>query len=404
MPWAWRCPNATLNDRHHVLRLVGSGPLDPPSEGNPFIWGAAGSAWAAFARANGMTAAACEALADEVDHLVSAVDGHGFQVTPCSSVTLPGDLGSICVKDETANVSGSHKGRHLMSILLHLRAAELLRIAPVVPRPRLAIASCGNAALAAATLAAAVEWPIDVFVPSSASAVVLTRLSDLGATVIECPRRLDDPPGDPCVRRFRGSVNLGSIPFSVQGPENAYCLDGGRTIGWELAAQTRGLGIAAVYVQVGGGALATGIGDGMREVLGGAAPALIAVQTAGCAPLARAWDEARAWPVGVIGRHWSECMWPWETEPVSAAGGILDDESYDWIGVVEAMAATSGGVVVADEAQIEAANHMLRSLSGIDVDHTGSAGFAGYLAHRASAGDARVAGPALVIASGRRRT
>ncbi len=32
-------------------------------------------------------------------------------------------------------------------------------------RPRLAIASCGNAALAAATLARAAAWPIEVFVP-----------------------------------------------------------------------------------------------------------------------------------------------------------------------------------------------------------------------------------------------
>ena len=27
----------------------------------------------------------------------------------------------------------------------------------------------------------------------------------------------------------------GAIPFTVQGPENAWCLDGGRTIGWEMA-------------------------------------------------------------------------------------------------------------------------------------------------------------------------
>ncbi len=30
-------------------------------------------------------------------------------------------------------------------------------------------------------------------------------------------------------------------------------------------------------------------------------------------------------------------MWPWETEPHSVAHGILDDETYDWLAVVEGM-------------------------------------------------------------------
>ena len=51
-----------------------------------------------------------------------------------------------------------------MTILLHLRAAELLGLADGPRRP-LAIASCGNAAIAAATLAARADWPLEVFVP-----------------------------------------------------------------------------------------------------------------------------------------------------------------------------------------------------------------------------------------------
>ena len=33
-------------------------------------------------------------------------------------------------------------------------------------------------------------------------------------------------------------------------------------------------------------------------------------------------------------RHRADFMWPWETEPVSVATGILDDETYDWLAVV----------------------------------------------------------------------
>jgi threonine synthase len=112
------------------------------------------------------------------------------------------------------------------------------------------------------------------------------------------------------------------------------------------------------------------------------------VQTVGCAPLARAWRRfgRLAATDGVertlerARRRRSEFMRPWETEPVSAAHGILDDETYDWLAIVEAMLRTGGGAVVVDEATIEAANALGRGTTGIDVDHTGTAGLAGLLA------------------------
>ena len=204
----------------------------------------------------------------------------GFGVTPFDqSSSISAAVGAdVWVKDETGNVGGSHKGRHLVTILLHLVAAESLRLA-TGPRRPLAIASCGNAAIAAATLARRAFWPLDVFVPTWASASVLDLLESLGATIHPCERRPSDPPGDPAVLRFREAVAAGSVPFSVQGPENALCLDGGRTIGWELA--DAGVALDRVVVQVGGGAFAActgwGLGDGVR---------LDAVQSEGCAPLA----------------------------------------------------------------------------------------------------------------------
>ena len=113
------------------------------------------------------------------------------------------------------------------------------------------------------------------------------------------------------------------------------------------------------------------------------------MQTEGCAPLARAWARARALPGGIAtaGAHWRECMWPWETEPVSAADGILDDETYDWIPVVEAMAASGGGPVVVPERRVGEAWELGRRATGIDVSATGTAGLAGLLATREAVGD-----------------
>lgn len=59
---------------------------------------------------------------------------------------------------------------------------------------RLVVASCGNAGLAAATIAAAAEWPIDVCIPDNADPSVVANLQSLGKTVniVFCPRDVDE--------------------------------------------------------------------------------------------------------------------------------------------------------------------------------------------------------------------
>ncbi len=72
-------------------------------------------------------------------------------------------------------------------------------------------------------------------------------------------------------------------------------------------------------------------------------------------------------------------MWAWESEPVSIAHGILDDETYDWLAVVRAMLLTGGRPVVVDEATLHEANALALPDVGIDADHTGTAGLAGLI-------------------------
>jgi threonine synthase len=380
-PMPWRCPNSTVRDRHHVLQAISAdvGPGDEPvASPNPLIRHDHRLAWAAAAAARGMTTAARSALVHELDDAVRAVDGAGFVVTPFArSDVLSDELGfsaegGVWVKDETGGVAGSQKARHLVTILLHLRALELLGELP--ERPPLAIASCGNAALAAATLARAAAWPIDVYVPTWMGDVFGDRLDELGATVHRCERRVVDPPGDPAMLRFREAVATGSVPFTVQGPENALCLDGGRTIGWEIAEQVGAPGgpgtLDAIFVQVGGGAFAACLGTGVIEL--GQRPALMAVQAEGCAPLDRAWRAG-----ATAADDWATMMTPW-VDPVSLADGILDDETYDWIGVVDVMRATGGDTVVATEPNIVRA-HALAHRAGFDASPTGTAGLAGVL-------------------------
>jgi threonine dehydratase len=378
-PMPWRCPNSTPDDHHHVLRIVpDDGHGSTPPSGNdplaadesPFVTFDRRLAWAAYAAAHGLSGVARRAIVEELDGAVARVegraDGAGFRPTPFGRSDELSDAlgfspeGGVWVKNDFVNVAGSHKARHLFSILLHLRAAEA--IGHLTVRAPLAIASCGNAALAAAVLARAADWPIDMYVPEWMDAAMGERLAEFGADVHRCPRLDGDPPGDPAMLRFREAVDGGSIPFTVQGPENALCLDGGR-----------------VHAQVGGGAFAACLGRGLRE--GGAPVRLDAVQAEGCAPLARAWQRAgRTVDDPQLGRGWSKLMTPWD-DPHSLADGILDDETYDWLGVFEAMRASGGSPVVASEQRVAEA-HALAVEAGFEVSVTGSAGLAGLLTAR----------------------
>jgi len=385
----WRCPHET-GDRRHVLLLEDDGGpfVADELDDNPFVRFRHQMAWWAFGRSRGMADDELVGLVNDLDEELMSVDDTGFAMTPYGRSPELSDLlgftpyGGVWIKDETGNVAGSQKARHLFSILLHLRIAEFLGLTPwkfTDDRPALAISSCGNAAIAASTLAAAVDWPIDVFIPEWAGGVVVDILDELGARVNRCPRRPDDPAGDPTVLRFREAVAAGAIPFSVQGPENALCLDGGRTIGWEIADQIRAAGapmLDAVFVQVGGGAFAASVSRGLSE--SGMNVPLYAVQTQGCAPLARAWATARheANPAA----NWATHMWPWESEPHSLADGILDDETYDWVADVDQLRRTSGEVVVASEDLVVLASTMGVETTGIPVSPTGTAGLAGLLA------------------------
>jgi threonine dehydratase len=387
-PLPWRCPNSTAHDRRHVLQLVTDpdvavAVVDEPG-GNPYLAHDRDLAWAAYAAAHGMDAAQRRHLVTGLDDAVRAVAGTGFVTTPfgrsdrLSDALGFADGGGVWVKDETGGVAGSHKARHLFTILLHLRAAELL--GHLTERPPLAIASCGNAALAAATLARAADWPIDVYVPEWMGDGFGRELDRLGARTHRCERRVADAAGDPAMLRFREAVAAGAIPFTVQGPENALALDGGRTIGWEIGEQSRSVRLDRVFVQVGGGAFAACLGAGLRDVTDRVR--LLAVQAEGCAPLARAW--ARAIEAGTDARAdlaaplWAELMTPW-ADPRSLADGILDDETYDWVGVFEAIGPSGDVPVVAREADIAAA-HALARTAGFDASPTGSAGLAGLLA------------------------
>lgn len=349
------------------------------------------------ALANGWSDGDVVALIHRLDARVARVDGHGFVATPL--VTADGLAarlgldGPLYVKDETGNVSGSHKARHLFGTLLELELAG--DAAPTAAYP-LAIASCGNAALAAAVVAHAAERPLRVFIPPDADPAVVSRLRELDAEIVVCAREAEET-GDPTYRRLLEDLHAGAFPFTCQGNLNGMAIEGGMTLGWEIVSDLleRHAQLDHLVVQVGGGALASALVQSMVEAhrLGALSrpPRIHTVQTLGAAPLARAHErvasELGANPVPAAidavlanaARERSRFMWAWEAEPHSIAHGILDDETYDWLAVTRGMLLTDGRPLVVDEDTLEQANAIGREATGIDADHTGTAGLAGLI-------------------------
>jgi threonine synthase len=286
-------------------------------------------------------------------------------------------------------------------------------------------------------VARAASRPLDVYVPTWAHPAVLARLHALGARIVTCERQ-PGVAGDPCYRRFRDAVARGAVPFCCQGTDNALTIEGGATLAWEIVDALGDRRIDRLFVQVGGGALASACAQGFEEArsLGRLAhrPRLHAVQTRGGFPLARAYARVAERLLARLGapvdvteaafprladlfagertavaevlrdaaRHRSSFMWPWENEPQSVATGILDDETYDWLAVVEGMLLSGGYPVVVEEETLHEAYRLAHEATGIDVCHTGVAGLAGLMTARLQ--DAAVdQGTSAVIFSGRRR-
>ncbi len=385
-PWPWACPQRRPGDDidHLIvpsLDLEGV-PLVTSDSDNPFVRYRGRLTAYHLWRDGGRDDTSFVGLVERLDSAVAQVTGHGFRVTPMARFSeLDEAVGTgVWVKDETGAVSGSHKGRHLFGVLLLLRVLEAL--GHDLPGD-LAIASCGNAARAAAVIAAAAGRPLTAFVPPDADAQVMAQLRARGTVVEVCPR--DGRPGDPCYRRFQQAVAAGAVPFSCQGPDNGFAIEGASTLAWEVV-EARPDRLDRAVLQVGGGALASACIRGF-ELLPHQ-PIVDAVQTLSAHPLQRALASLQsaidggAAPEAAVAEaahHRSRYMWPWEAEGASVARGILDDETYDWLAVARAMLATGGTAVVADEAVLLEANRLARRTTGIRVDETGSSGLAGLL-------------------------
>ncbi len=235
------------------------------------------------------------------------------------------------VKDEGQNPTGSFKARGLCMAVA--RAREL-------GARELAIPSAGNAGGAAAAYAAAAGMPVHVVVPSDTPAPIVAEIRALGADL----RLLDGLITD-CGREVRRGVEEEGW-FDLSTLKEPYRVEGKKTMGYELFEQLGGRLPDAIVYPTGGGTGLIGMWkafDEMEELgwIGAGRPRMFSVQSSGCAPLVRAWEEG------------ADSARPWEDARTYAAGLKVPSAVGDFL-VLRALRESGGGAVAVEDAEMEA--------------------------------------------------
>ncbi len=208
--------------------------------------------------------------------------GEGFTpMLPVSRLGKALGLSQLYAKDEGINPTGSFKARGL--VMAVSRAAELGVKA-------LAIPSAGNAGSAAAAYGARAGLPVYVYLPQDVPPAFLAEIKALGAQITLVDGLITD-----CAKLVRQGADEGRW-FDLSTLKEPYRVEGKKTMGYEIAEQMGWQLPDVIVYPTGGGTGIVGIWKAFAEMealgwIGSKRPRMISVQSAGCAPIVRAYEQ-----------------------------------------------------------------------------------------------------------------
>jgi threonine synthase len=189
---------------------------------------------------------------------------------------------NVLLKEEGANPTGSFKARGL---------ALAVTMAKHYGLRKLAVPSAGNAAGALAAYAAAAGIEANIFMPKDVPFANYVEAKMYGANVTLVDGLISD-----CGRMVAERKEKEGW-FDISTLKEPFRIEGKKTMGYELVEQNGWEYPDAVFYPTGGGVGLIGMWKAFAELeeLGwvrpGKRPKMIAVQSAGCAPVARAFDQ-----------------------------------------------------------------------------------------------------------------
>jgi threonine synthase len=278
--------------------------------------------------------------------------GEGF--TPM----LPSRIDAhVWIKDEGLNPTGSFKARGLCAAVTMAKHYGL---------KKLAIPSAGNAASALAAYSAAAGIEAHIFMPKDVPQANLVECQTYGAKVTLVDGLISD-----CARMV-GERKQAEGWFDISTLKEPFRVEGKKTMGYEIAEQLGWRLPDAIIYPTGGGVGLIGMWKAFDEMeclgwipRGARRPKMIAVQSAGCAPIPKAWDE---------GKSTSE---PWKQAETIAAGLRVPKAYGDYI-ILDILKQSGGTAVAVSDDEIMAALRDWAAHDGVFAAPEGAASLAAY--------------------------
>ncbi len=290
---------------------------------------------------------------------------------------------NVFIKDEGLNPTGSFKARGLSACVTMAKHFGL---------KKLAIPSAGNAAGALAAYAAQAGLEAHIFMPQDVPAANRIECDYYGAHVTLVDGLISD-----CAKKVAELKILDSWErekwFDVSTTKEPYRVEGKKTMGYEVAEQLGWTLPKAIIYPTGGGVGLLGMWKAFEEMeaLGWissepgsskngmphvsphlrdvgtatARPKMIVVQSSGCAPVVKAWEEGKS----------SAEMW---TNAATLASGLRVPKPYGDYLILDILKKSGGTAVSAtDEEIVDATRHWAKT-EGIFAAPEGAACLVAY--------------------------
>ncbi len=277
------------------------------------------------------------------------------------------DYPNVLIKDEGLNPTGSFKARGLSAAVTMARHFGL---------KKLAIPSAGNAAGALAAYAAAAGDGMEahIFMPKDVPMANRIECDYYGAHVTLVDGLISD-----CARKVaelkEGDVWKKDKWFDVSTTKEPYRVEGKKTMGYEVAEQLGWKLPQGIIYPTGGGVGLLGMWKAFDELeqlgfIGPERPHMIGVQSSGCAPIVKAWDEGKA----------ASEMWP---HAATLASGLRVPKPYGDYLILDILKKSGGLALTATDAEILVATRHWAKVEGIFAAPEGAASLVAYQKLRA---------------------
>lgn len=258
----------------------------------------------------------------------------GEGMTPLIHAPILGEKWHI--KDEGLNPTASFKARGMttaVSMAKHFGIGKL------------AVPSAGNAAGAMSAYAARAGIEAHVFVPKDTPRACVSECEILGAKVTLIDGLITDCAAEVARRKPQeGWFDLSTL-------KEPYRAEGKKTMGYELAEQMEWTLPEVIVYPTGGGTGLVGMWKAFDEMermgwIGSERPKMVSVQAAGCAPIARAFDQGERFAAEFENAH-------------TAASGLRVPRAIADFVMLDLIRESGGtAVTVTDEEMIAAAKEM----------------------------------------------